>query len=338
MPLLHDTKAVMYFLISFYLQLTAVLFACVFATDTMRRLATLRIAYICAAMIASIAGIVGYFQLVPGADLLLLNGRARGTFKDPNVFGPFLVLPLLFLIQATLSRGLRVRYVIPGIVILIGLFLSFSRGAWGHFLASVLVMIAFMFATAPTQRFRARVVAVSAAAAIGGVAILALLMSLGNVQDMFAQRASLVQSYDGGATGRFATQASSLLGLLDHPIGYGPEQFAKIFGQAPHNTYINSFAAYGWLGGLMYLALALITAVMGFRATLVRTPWQPYLIAVYSAYLGLAVESLIIDTDHWRHYFLLLGLLWSLIAVTKKAQSPTHERRDVPLGASTVPA
>jgi hypothetical protein len=29
------------------------------------------------------------------------------------------------------------------------------------------------------------------------------------------------------------------------------------------------------------------------------------------------IESLIIDSDHWRHVFLLLGVQWGLIAATR---------------------
>ncbi len=30
----------------------------------------------------------------------------------------------------------------------------------------------------------------------------------------------------------------------------------------------------------------------------------------HSGYIGAAIESLVIDSDHWRHYFLLMGILW----------------------------
>ena len=40
---------------------------------------------------------------------------------------------------------------------------------------------------------------------------------------------------------------------------------------------------------------------------------RPIYLAVYSAFIGVTAESAIIDTDHWRHYFLLLGLLWGLM-------------------------
>jgi hypothetical protein len=55
---------------------------------------------------------------------------------------------------------------------------------------------------------------------------------------------------------------------------------------------------------------------LGFRATLIRTPWQSYLIPAYATYVGLAYESLIIDTDHWRHYYLVLGIVWGIITAT----------------------
>ncbi len=64
------------------------------------------------AMIASLLAIAGYFNLVPGGrDLLTLYDRARGTFKDPNVLGAFLILPALFV---PAERGLRpARQVAP---------------------------------------------------------------------------------------------------------------------------------------------------------------------------------------------------------------------------------
>jgi hypothetical protein len=57
--------------------------------------------------------------------------------------------------------------------------------------------------------------------------------------------------------------------------------------------------------------LALLTMVFGLRYLFVATPWKPTMIAVYSAYAGTMVESVIIDSDHWRHGFLLLGVLWA---------------------------
>ena len=60
-----------------------------------------------------------------------------------------------------------------------------------------------------------------------------------------------------------------------------------------------------------------MTLVASTRFIFVRTPWQPAYHAVYVAFVGVAAESIIIDSDHWRHYFLIVGVLWGLMAVTR---------------------
>lgn len=37
-------------------------------------------------------------------------------------------------------------------------------------------------------------------------------------------------------------------------------------------------------------------------------------LVAYAAFLGVVVEGAIIDTDHWRHFYLLLALIWGLMA------------------------
>jgi hypothetical protein len=47
-------------------------------------------------MVAALAGSIGYFELIPGAhEMMTRYGRATGLFKDPNVFGPFLLPAML---------------------------------------------------------------------------------------------------------------------------------------------------------------------------------------------------------------------------------------------------
>ena len=93
---------------SIYLGIAAVLFASLFAHNTMPRIATMRAAYVLTATVISLAGIAGYFSLFPGAhDLFATNDRALGGFKDPNVFGPFLIWPALVVLDRILVRRIR---------------------------------------------------------------------------------------------------------------------------------------------------------------------------------------------------------------------------------------
>src|SRR5262249_52271360 len=150
----------------------------IFTTDCVRRGEILRRAYILAGVCAALAGIVGYFK---GIDILTLYGRARGTFKDPNVFGPFLILPMLFLLQSFLTRGLRILSLAAFLIMAAGLFLSFSRAAWAHMVFSAVMMIALMFVTTPSGWFRARVVAFSVMAGLAVTGLLIGLLAVGNV-------------------------------------------------------------------------------------------------------------------------------------------------------------
>jgi hypothetical protein len=34
--------------------------------------------------------------------------------------------------------------------------------------------------------------------------------------------------------------------------------------------------------------------------------------------LGHAVVGIVIDTDHWRHFYMLIGLVWGCIALERR--------------------
>ena len=330
-PFMHDEKAVTFMATSTYLAVTAVMFACLFTEDVERRLAITRVAYILAALIAAAIGIAAYFHILPNSDQFLLGTiRAKSTFKDPNVYGPFLILPLLFLIERSLREGVRLLNLAIALVLLVGLFLSFSRGAWAHFLVSAALLMLLMFVTSPNPRFRARILALSLLAVSGLVLLLVLLLSFDAIGTVFEERASLIQEYDASPGGRFGRQMEGILGVIESPFGIGPLQFAKRFGHDPHNVYLNAFASYGWAGGMAYLMMVLATLFVGFRAALVRTVWQPYLLAALAAFTGAVFEGLVIDTDHWRHFYLLLGMIWGLSIATRQALARHRAQPEFP--------
>jgi hypothetical protein len=312
-----NLPALQYVATSFYLMIAAVLFACLTAENSMRWMATIRTAYIAAALIATLIGLLAYFSLIPGADIFRWVGRIRATFKDPNVYGPFLVLPILFLVEGIVARRARISSLIAATVLLAGLLLSFSRGAWIHFAVSAAVLLTLLILTAPSHRLRMRVFGLSLAAVVGIIVILISLTAIESFRDMLLERAQL-QSYDVGEGGRFRLQELAVGALFDQPFGLGPFEFERIYGLQQHNVYLQAFIVYGWIGGITYITLVLVTLMLGLRTALVRTPWQPYLIAAYATFVGAAVEGFVIDTDHWRHFFLLLGIIWGLSAATIK--------------------
>ena len=319
-PVLDQPKTLMWVLVSCFLAVTAVFYAAMLSANTETRLKLLLRGYTFAALIATLAGIAGYFHLIPGvSDIFLLYDRARGTFNDPNVLGAFLVLPALLAFQRMLANRFAdaARESMLLLVLMAGLFLSFSRGAWGQFAFASVVMMMLTFVTSRSPRERLRIVLIAVLGAMALAALIAALLSIDQVAALFKQRAMLEQSYDEGPTGRFGRWGLGFLLALDTPLGIGPLQFHFFFPEDPHNSYLNAFMSGGWIAGFAYLTLIAVTLVLGLRFVFVTTPWRGTYIAVYAAFVGTAVESAIIDSDHWRHYFLILGVLWGLMTVSR---------------------
>ena len=319
-PVLDQPKTLMWVLVSCFLAVTAVFYAAMLSANTETRLKLLLRGYTFAALIATLSGIAGYFHLIPGvSDIFLLYDRARGTFNDPNVLGAFLVLPALLAFQRMLANRFAdaARASMLLLVLMAGLFLSFSRGAWGQFAFASVVMMMLTFVTSRSPRERLRIVLIAVLGAMALAALIAALLSIDQVAALFKQRAMLEQSYDEGPTGRFGRWGLGFLLALDTPLGIGPLQFHFFFPEDPHNSYLNAFMSGGWIAGFAYLTLIAVTLVLGLRFVFVTTPWRGTYIAVYAAFVGTAVESAIIDSDHWRHYFLILGVLWGLMTVSR---------------------
>ena len=335
MPVVGQEKTLQYTGTSIYLAIAALLFACIFSQNTMPRLAAMRAAYVLTATVITLAAIAGYFSLFPGAhELFAPFDRALGAFKDPNVFGPFLIWPLLIVLERMIVRRIRMTDIIVVGILSFGLLVSFSRGAWLHAAASGAIMLALSFLTAPTQRVRVRVFFMGATGVLALAAFIVMLLSFELIWTMFEQRAQLFQDYDVGGGGRFNLQQLALGAVLNFPNGMGPYEFARVYGLQQHNVYLQAFLVYGWAGGIAYTMLLLTTLWIGFRTLLLRTPWQPYLLTAYATFVGEVLEGFVIDTDHWRHFYLLLGVIWGLAAATisqtRQVQLPNHRFNVVP--------
>lgn len=320
-PFMDKPEVVNWIFTSWYMAITVPFFAMVIAEDTEARLDMLRRGLIVGAMIASLSGIAGYFHLVPGGyDLLTLYERARGTFKDPNVLGAFLILPALFTLQSVVSDpfGKAFRNAIAFGVISLAILLSFSRAAWGGLLITSAFMLAMMVLTSRSQAQRSRIIVMTLIAAILAVALLAVLLSLSSVADMFKQRASFDQSYDEGRFGRFGRHILGAQMALETPFGIGPLQFHTYFPEDTHNSFLNAFMSGGWISGICYPALIFVSVIIGFRYVFLQVPWQRGYLAVFSAFLGIVGESFIIDTDHWRHFWMMLGTMWGMYAAAAR--------------------
>jgi hypothetical protein len=319
-PYWSDTDAALYQYQSAYLVVTGIFYALYVGDRTTRRAELILTAFAVSCFIAAGCGVAGYFNLAGLGDAFSRYGRASGTFKDPNVLGSYLILGALYLTHnLLLARARSVLATLAGLaLVLAGVFLSFSRGSWGAMIVSLAFMTAAAYATAETRRSRARIVTIALVTVGLAVIVLLALLSIDQTRDFFLQRAALEQSYDQGETGRFGNQLRSLPMLLERFGGFGPLRFRLVFGLEPHNSYIGAFANGGWLGGIVFALLVGVTGAIGVRLMFRPSPYRRQAQVYVPALLGFFLQAFQIDIDHWRHVWLMLGVVWGLEAARRK--------------------
>jgi hypothetical protein len=329
-PYLGESIVTNWIVTSWYMAITVMFVAITVAEDTVARLDMLRRGLVAGGVIAASAGIAGYFHLVPGGhDILTLYERARGTFKDPNVLGAFLILPALFALQSIVSDhfGKAFRNTIAFGIISFAILLAFSRAAWGGLILTSAFMLILMILTSPSPAQRSRIILIAVATVIIAAMLLVVLLSFSSIDELFKQRASFDQSYDEGRFGRFGRHILGAQMALGLPFGIGPLQFHTYFPEDTHNSYLNAFMSGGWLSGICYPALMFTTVITGFRHLFTRVPWQRTYIAIFTAFLGTVGEAFIIDTDHWRHFWLMMGAMWGMFVAAQPYRTPGEAAR-----------
>jgi O-Antigen ligase len=310
----------LYMRTSAYLSISLLFFAALIFSAPERNVTAIANGLVVASIIAASLGVLGYFGAIPNAGAFALYGRASGPFKDPNVFGPSLIFPALYLVHRMAARPLReMLWTLPVLLLLmLALFLSFSRGAWMDGAASALAFFVLIAIHAPSWEKR-RLAGLSVVLfAFGALAILWAL-SRPEVRALFLQRFTLAQDYDSGEGGRFDNMFEAFQMALRYPLGIGPEQWPKISpsGLMPHNIYVNVFVSGGLISLIGFGGLTVLTFWSGLRALRFSPPLQGVLIAAIAAFFGHALEGLLIDSNHWRHIYVLAGIIWGLSAAAE---------------------
>lgn len=324
-------RPVTFTFVSFFLYLASFIIAAFVAKDPKAHTELILRAWVVAAVVATAAALLGYFQLAPGAfDLFTRFGRATGTFKDPNVFGPFLVAPFLYALHVALDMPLKrmgVPLAVAGLLAL-GVFLSFSRGAWMNLAAALAIYGWLAFVTAQSNERRKRILQLVAAGAV--VICLVVVAALQNerIVELLTQRASLTQSYDVGPEGRFGGQQKALDLIYQNPLGIGATVFASVYHhEEVHNVYLSMMLNAGWVGGSIFWLMVMLTVGIGLRHVFKPGPAQPLLIIAFATFAANAFEGVIIDLDHWRHVYVLMAIVWGIASATGRQTAGTNRRR-----------
>lgn len=318
------TRAAVFASITLYLAIFALWFTGWFDSWKKGRLVVM--GYLIGALLSAALGTLSILTSYPGSDLFAtVDGlRATALFKDPNVFGPFLVPPALILIEELLAPRLLhfgegrsdvVLKLAALLILMLGLFFSYSRGALLNFGAAVAVMLLILAIRRGGGKRAATLLVVIA---VGGAGIFGVAALTGQL-DFFQERAQ-TQGYD---RERFAAQRQGIAYGEENALGIGPGQFEVLQPVVSHNTYVRALSEQGFLGFVTIVTLLLSTLILAARnAVMGRDAYGIGSAALLGIWVGIAVESFFIDTLHWRHLWLVAGLIW--VASTR----PTHETDD----------
>ncbi len=304
-----------------YMVLAWLLLTSLIVLNPERMLRALWAGYLVAAVIAVGWGCLEYFGLIKG-ELWQGGLRAKGPFKDPNVFGPFIVPAAVYcLLRLTRAGGLRTLVFGPLLLFfLFGVLLSFSRGAWINMLLSTGLFVMLSIAYTKTLRGRLNWLLAGLLASALLVALITSAVSVESIGERFFQRAVLTQKYDTASGGRFASQAAAINSISENPIGVGPGRSAVEFGLEPHNLYLHILVEGGWLAGFGFLSFLFLTGFQLIRAIRNTRSFRGETIAVFACLIGVLFQSLFIDSTHWRHLWLLFAVAWALIIVCRRSQ------------------
>jgi O-antigen ligase len=323
LEVIDAARAIEFFGITFYLGVLGLWLASYVSSVGRARLVVG--AYIAAATLSALVAVLALFVAFPGSELLVRGPRAQGLFKDPNVFGPFLVpLALILLEETAFPRLFRLRPAVKLVllsVLVVGILFSFSRAAWLNLAVGAFVLLSVLALRRGAGRRLLAVLAGIVAAGAVLFTVLAVTSSFG-----FLQERARFQAYD---TERFGAQLSGVDLALQYPLGIGPGQFERVSPLSAHSTYVRALTEEGVLGLAVVLALLLLTLGFALRGALDgREVYGIGSAALLGAWCGLIANSVFVDTLHWRHLWLVAALIWAGATIPRRRYRRTWASGD----------
>jgi len=299
-------EALRFMLITTYLVAFAVWLPTYLRTESRMRLAVR--AYIVGAAVCAAAGVLALLVRFPDHTHLVRDGaRAEGLFKDPNVFGPFLVPAVLILLYEVLRpRLLRMRRgttVVLLVVVSLGVVLSYSRAAWLNMAVALVVMVAALALRPGSGRTATAALALLLASiAVAGTVIVA------SGSTGFLRERARPQAYDAE---RFQAQRIGV-GLAErHVLGIGPGQVEVEGPVSTHSIYVRVLAEQGVIGLVVLVGVLGGTLLLAAGNLLAgRSSLGVDAAVLLAAWCGLLANSAFVDTLHWRHLWIVAALIW----------------------------
>jgi hypothetical protein len=283
-----------------------------------------------------------------------LADRAQGPIDDANRYAQNMLylLPLaLFQFWGARSRGVRLSAALAGGLILCGVLLSYSRGAF-------LTMVLLLLVMASTRYLRFSKLLISGVVlfllmVVAAPGYLVRLDTIRGVEGLFSDTAEVRP--DGPTRGRVTEMLAAFTVFLDHPVlGVGPGQYLHFYSKdyqlnpdiafrhlakdrRAHTLYFEIAAETGLIGFTIFMMIVLLILYDLWQA---RCRWAHSHPALANtamafclgivAYLGTAI---FLHFSFQRYYWLLLALAGATLQICRSETPPQDERLGVPPAA-----
>lgn len=273
------------------------------------------------------AQLLGLTAILP--DMLFFGTRAKGFFKDPNVAGPFSVVGFLYYTSRMTTKMASRRDYANLVLHATAVLASFSRGAVLNAVVGLVVIGAW------TLRSRPRWFMITASAAAITL-LVAAPKTVGPILERTGQeRYTQINNYD---LGRVLAWQAGIHAAARSPLGVGPAGYeAATFDlqggarTAAHETYLRVLVENGWIGLVLLMALVASGLRKSIRVLRKGSGWLKqdglWLLASLS---GIIAEGLVVDTLHWRHLWIALGLVLSADLIATSSRAPRRGRDSSP--------
>jgi len=287
-----------------------------------------------ASVIVAALGSLSIGLNVPFLSRLLYGGiRAQVTFKDPNVFGSFLAFGALLAAFRFLTYGEdadRAPYLRSGFlfaILLEGILASGSRGTCLSVLVGGLVSLALL---ARAQRIAPLVKRIGLLLLFTIPAIAYEILS-GHIHFLLGRVG--LQEYD--LLSRFPKQAEGLKAIgavKSFFVGMGPGSYEAHLGLAAHNTYLRLAFETGLLSAILFITICILVAVI--LARLSERHSTPLALALLGSIVFSLVYGFFIDTLHWRHLWVTIGVALALAPYGTAPLADYRSKQHQPNGVS----
>jgi O-antigen ligase len=305
-----------YFLITLYLLLIPLVFTHFTMVFGRRALDAIYTAFLLGTVFGGIMGTAALAGVAPGPTDLYFRSehglRLSPLFKDPNVYGPYMAAGgFLLLARAFIgSGGGKLASIGLAGFVLSMMFMTFSRGAWVNsaVIAFTFVVLAIVF-TRSWRDVKWLIVFLGFCVVVV-LAGLPFVLEATGMTDFFSSRAQL-QYYD---TERFSNWVTAYNVAIREPLGIGPGHFVRqgVFPQSqfnldPHNLVLKVAVENGWLGLVSFFGALWVLMAGLFRSFRLGDDRRYLRMMIFAIIMGQLVNSLVVDSLHWRHLFVLLG-------------------------------